>query len=47
MEILNEYPWIFDYKSGQLYSYNQIKNTIKPVESEIIDGYEYIYKKVT
>ena len=31
--------------SGQLYSYNQIKNTIKPVESEIIDGYEYIYKK--
>ena len=45
MEILNEYPWIFDYKSGQLYSYNQIKNTIRPVESEIIDGYEYIYKK--
>ena len=45
MEILNEYPWIFDYKSGQLYSYNQIKNTIKPVESEIIDGYEYIYKE--
>ena len=44
-EILNDYPWIFDSKSGQLYSYNQIKNTIKPVKSEIVNGYEYIYKK--
>ena len=44
-EILKDYPWIFDYKSGQLYSYDHKKNTIKPVNSEIIDGYEYIYKK--
>ena len=45
IEILKDYPWIFDYRSGQLYSYDHKKNTIKPVKSEIIDGYEYIYIK--
>ena len=44
-EILKDYPWIFDYKSGQLYSYDHKKNSIKPVNREIIDGYEYIYIK--
>ena len=45
IEILKDYPWIFDYKSGQLYSYDHKKNSIKPVNREIIDGYEYIYIK--
>ena len=45
IEILKDYPWIFDYKSGQLYSYDYKKNSIKPVNREIIDGYEYIYIK--
>ena len=42
-EILGNYPWIFDSKSGQLYAYDQKKNTLKPVKREIIDNYEYIY----
>ena len=49
IEILKDYPWIFDYKSGQLYSYDHKKNSIKPVNREIVeidDGvYEYIYVK--
>ena len=49
IESLKDYPWIFDYKSGQLYSYDHKKNSIKPVNREIVeidDGfYEYIYVK--
>ena len=42
-EILGNYPWIFDSNTGQLYAYDQNKNTLKPVKREIIDNYEYIY----
>ena len=31
-EILGDYPWIFDSKSGQIYAYDQNKNTLKPLE---------------
>ncbi len=43
LEILKDYPWIFDSNSGQIYSYDHIKNTLKPIKSEIYDGAETIY----
>tara|TARA_B100000212_G_C27226590_1_gene469669 strand:+ start:237 stop:695 length:459 start_codon:yes stop_codon:yes gene_type:complete len=43
-EIIKEYPWIFDTKSGQPYEFDQNRNTLKPVKSEIINDIEYIYE---
>ena len=45
-EILNDYPWIFDSNSGQIYAFDQYKNTLKPVDREIIDGIEYVYTNI-
>ena len=45
-EILNDYPWIFDSKSGKLYTFDENKYSLKPVNREIIEGYEYIYKDI-
>ena len=42
-EILGDYPWIFDSKSGQIYAYDQNKNTFKPVKKEIFYGIEITY----
>ena len=42
-EILAEYPWIFDSNTGQIYAYDQNKNSLKPVQKEIIDNYEINY----
>ena len=42
-EILGDYPWIFDSKSGQIYAYDQNKNTLKPVKKEIFNGTELTY----
>ena len=42
-EILGDYPWIFDSKSGQIYAYDQNKNTLKPVKKEIFNGAELTY----
>ena len=42
--ITKDYPWIFDSKSGKLYTFDENKNSLKPIKSEIIEGYEYIYK---
>tara|TARA_A100001388_G_scaffold276700_1_gene265204 strand:- start:1400 stop:1861 length:462 start_codon:yes stop_codon:yes gene_type:complete len=45
-EIYKDYPWIFDSKSGQIYAFDQYKKTLRPIESEIIEGYEYVYKDI-
>ena len=45
-EIYKDYPWIFDSKSGQIYTFDQYKNTLRPIKSEIIEGYEYVYKDI-
>jgi len=45
-EIYKDYPWIFDSKSGQLYAFDQYKNTLRPIQREIIEGYEYVYKDI-
>ena len=42
-EILKDSPWIFDYKSGQIYGYNYKNNTLKPLEKEIFYGIEITY----
>ena len=43
-EILGENPGgIFDSKSGQIYAYDQNKNTLKPVKKEISNGAELTY----
>ena len=42
-EILGDSPWIFDSKSGQIYAYDQNKNTLKPVKKEIFYGIEITY----
>ena len=44
--ITKDYPWIFDSKSGKLYTFDENKNSLKPVNREIIEGYEYIYKDI-
>ena len=42
-EILKDSPWIFDYKSGQIYGYNYKNNTLKPLKKEIFYGIEITY----
>ena len=44
--IAKDYPWIFDSKSGKLYTFDENKYSLKPVNREIIEGYEYIYKDI-
>ena len=42
-EILKDSPWIFDSKSGQIYAYDHINNTLKPLKKEIFYGIEIKY----
>ena len=44
--ITEDYPWIFDSKSGKLYAFAKDRNSLNPIKSEIIEGYEYVYKDI-
>ena len=42
-EILKDSPWIFDSKSGQIYSYDHNNNSLKPLKKETFYGIEITY----
>ena len=42
-EILKDSPWIFDSKSGQIYAYDHVNNTLKPLKKETFYGIEITY----